>query len=909
LCLSAGGAQASFEFVTKWGGYETTPEPGHLAVDASGNVYVVDLGNALIRKFAPDGTPLTQWAKPGLAPGELWHPEGITVAGDTVYVTDEAAHLIQRFTSAGSFLGEWGIFGEKEGQLWYPQDIAADAFGNLYIVDCHPRVHKFTCDGGFLRRWGSYGAGPGEFAGSEAVAVSSSGDVYVADSQDGSATLRNDRIQRFTSDGAFLGMWGSSGTGNGQFDFPGGVAVEGSGAVYVADLRNDRIQKFTSDGTFVKKWGSHGSGNGQFDVPVGVAVDGFGHVYVGDFHNQRVQKFTRSGAFLAAWAGQASDGRFHYPFGVAVSASGNVYVTDTQNHRIQKFTANGTFLTKWGCKGTENGQFDQPQGLAVDGVGNVYVADTVNDRIQKFTADGAFLTKWGSQGTQDGQFYAPVGVAAGASGDVYVTDPATIRVQRFTSDGAFVGKWGSYGTGPGAFREPQGLAVDALGNVYVADSKNSRIQKFTPDGVFMGEWGSKGTEDGQFRNPIGVAVDGSGNVYVAEREPNPRVQQFTSNGVFLTKWGSEGTGDGQFDWPCGVAADTSGNVYVADCFNHRIQKFAPVRPRLQWVGVAPYETDGVDPDSGDPNSTTFTFKVKYRDPSGAAPRRARCLLQRKDCGQGWRANRSLALTKESGDIATGAIYSASTQLPNLVVKYRFWFKDGAGADVLDEPATFHQGPLLTGRPWVCWTGGTGFEADGVDPDSAPPGTSFKFQVQYADSAGDAPITCQLNLRRNGKALPPKALSAASGGDLRLGKVYRASVTLTAAGAYEYRFCLADASGNALGPPSQWTAGPTLTGSAAALVTSLTALPTAAGVQATFTLAGAAPVTATVLNTAGRPVDTLAAERPLEAGTHTLVWDGNSATGLRVPPGMYLLRVTARAEDGRQSQMLAAVRLR
>ena len=91
--------------------------------------------------------------------------------------------------------------------------------------------------------------------------------------------------------GRFLTTWGSSGNGDGQFDGPFGVAVDGSGNVFVADAGNNRIQKFTNTGTFIGKWGCEGSGDGQFSQPTGVAVDASGNVFVIDFGNSRIQKF------------------------------------------------------------------------------------------------------------------------------------------------------------------------------------------------------------------------------------------------------------------------------------------------------------------------------------------------------------------------------------------------------------------------------------------------------------------------------------------------------------------------------------------------------------------------------------------------------------------------------------------
>ena len=90
----------------------------------------------------------------------------------------------------------------------------------------------------------------------------------------------------------FVAKWGSEGSGDGQFNQPYSVAVDGQGNVYVAEAGNDRIQKFSGDRRFITKWGSEGSGDGQFDDPSGVAVDGQGNVYVADYENTRIQKFS-----------------------------------------------------------------------------------------------------------------------------------------------------------------------------------------------------------------------------------------------------------------------------------------------------------------------------------------------------------------------------------------------------------------------------------------------------------------------------------------------------------------------------------------------------------------------------------------------------------------------------------------
>src|SRR5262249_7691545 len=74
---------------------------------------------------------------------------------------------------------------------------------------------------------------------------------------------RLDAAPAVTPPCTFVTTWGSSGSGDGQFSFPEGVATDGSGNVYVADTGNDRIQKFDASGTFLSTWGSFGSGDGQ----------------------------------------------------------------------------------------------------------------------------------------------------------------------------------------------------------------------------------------------------------------------------------------------------------------------------------------------------------------------------------------------------------------------------------------------------------------------------------------------------------------------------------------------------------------------------------------------------------------------------------------------------------------------
>src|SRR5436190_16275865 len=277
--------------------------------------------------------------------------------------------------------------------------------------------------------------------------------------------------QPAAADPTLVLQWGSSGGGDGQFSLPNDLAVGPGGIVYVADTNNNRIQKFTSDGAFLSKWGTYGTGDGQFKGAEGVAPDAAGNVYVADFGNHRVQECTANGAFIRKWGTQGSgDGQFFSPRGVAVDGAGNVLVLEFAGHRVQRFSPTGQFLGKWGSNGTGDGQFVAPTGIAIDRSGNVYVADRGNFSVQKFTASGQFLGKWGSRGTGLGQFGSPNDVAIAPNGNVLVSDFDNNRVQEFTPGGAFASTFNRLAPRSDTFR-PGAMVFNPGGDLYIEDWK------------------------------------------------------------------------------------------------------------------------------------------------------------------------------------------------------------------------------------------------------------------------------------------------------------------------------------------------------------------------------------------------------------------------------------------------------
>ncbi len=277
-------------------------------------------------------------------------------------------------------------------------------------------------------------------------------------------------------------------TGNAQpFSSPTGLAVDRSGQLYVIDAGNSRIQKLDSNGNFLLMWGSDGSGDGQFYFTkyqiASLAVDSAGNVYVTDSGNYRVQKFDSAGKFLAKWGTEgAADGQFSEPGGIAIDAADNVYVVDSRNYSIQKFDANGNFLLKWGSRGRGDGQFDfsgsdTSSMLAVDRQGLILEGDVLNGRIQKFDSSGKFISQIRLEPFQN-LFLGPSSLAVGPDGNIYFIDNFSNYLVKMDGNGKYLAVWGGEGLEDGLFTHPYGVAVDAQGYVYASDSGSNCIQKF-----------------------------------------------------------------------------------------------------------------------------------------------------------------------------------------------------------------------------------------------------------------------------------------------------------------------------------------------------------------------------------------------------------------------------------------------
>ncbi|MBK9064655.1 MAG: hypothetical protein IPL89_15895 [Acidobacteria bacterium] len=479
--------------------------PYGLAVDAAGNLYVTDSGNATIRKIVPApgnvGAVTTLAGSAGaygfadgtLTSARFQEPSGVVsnAAGSVLHVADVWHRTIRRIDVQGNLVstiagkanapGGGGFEGSDDGtgdvaRFVTPGALALDAAGNVWVADTGgPALRKLTTPAGVVTTPVALAAAlgitdsPARFRRPGGVVADPSGNIYVADTW-------NHTIRRIDSGGGVTTLAGLAGTygsadGSGstaRFLYPRSLALHG-GDLYVADMNANTIRKVTAGGNVVTLAGAYlevGSVDGQgslarFASPRGVTVDASGNVFVADSGNSTIRMVTSSG-MVSTLAGKAlelgsNDGgpasaRFNGARGVAADASGAVYVADTYNCTIRRIVRSpsvnvSTYAGQAGVCGGADGAagaatFTYPEALAVDPSGNVWVADTGGLRIRRIDANTREVTTPGS---------------------LWSTAENTLGADDGT--GVFA-----------RFLSPQGIAVDPSGNLLIADAGNHAIR-------------------------------------------------------------------------------------------------------------------------------------------------------------------------------------------------------------------------------------------------------------------------------------------------------------------------------------------------------------------------------------------------------------------------------------------------
>lgn len=260
----------------------------------------------------------------------------------------------------------------------------------LYAVDYNVgQVLGYDAGGHLVAQWGR----PAELAEwiPHSVAVMA-GEVYVTDNFWG-------RVVVFGPTGAFRRVLGPAGDPR-YLSAPTYLCPTPEGTMLVSDSQNMRIVELTAAGERVRTFGSIGSAPGQLGGPRGIAIDGSGRIYVADEPNRRVSVFTREGVFVFQWLVPFTFGVDTAPVirGIQLDDAGRVHVTDVANGFIHVFDTNGALIARWGSRGTEPGQLSGPNDIEFDDRGRLAISQ-FSCSPQWFARDAAtrvVRASWGS---------------------------------------------------------------------------------------------------------------------------------------------------------------------------------------------------------------------------------------------------------------------------------------------------------------------------------------------------------------------------------------------------------------------------------------------------------------------------------------------------------------------------------
>ena len=547
-------------------------QPGGVAADGNGNVYIVETGGHRVRKVDPSGAITT-------------------LAG----------------TGVAGFSGDSGP--AAQAQLASPYGVAADILGNIYIADLgNARVRRVGLDGTITTVAGGGTLDPSPAnEGKPGVSMrllaprnllaDDQLNIYISD-------FAGHRVFRLSADGLLTTVAGTGAPGYlgdggpaaaAQLAFPAGLAMGFDGSLYIADSANHAVRRISNG--VITTFASAGT-------PVGLALDVLATLYVADAETGTVLRFPVSGALpplhvpasdvarapdlslyfaesaagivqrvplfggimLAAGGadpargdgGAATVALLNHPSGVAADASGNLYIADRDNHRVRRVASDGTITTLAPAVA-----WSAPSGVSVDAAGNIYVVDTGLKQVLRISPAGSL------QPIAQKLLTAPVSAIADTLGNIYIADAGHIRL---------VDAAGAVSTLVVNLAGPHGLALDGAGHLFFTEQDGARVQRLD---LVSGSFTQLGA--GAWSIPRGIAVNAAGEVFVADTG-RQEIVRVDSAGEVMAVAGMPAagfSGDGgnadsaQLNFPWDVAIGPGGVLYVSDLENNRIRLLTP----------------------------------------------------------------------------------------------------------------------------------------------------------------------------------------------------------------------------------------------------------------------------------------------------------------------------------------------
>jgi len=520
--------------------------PAGVAVDQSGNVYIADESFDVIYKVTPNGT-LSVFAGtsgsfgtplPGPATStRLASVQGVAVdASGNVYIAEPFDYVVRKVDTLGkiSTVAGNGTSGSIIGNgvdatsvaLNVPRAVAVAPDGELYIADAGTGViSRVDAQGKIWPVAGTsalvfgyspdgtpaLGAGLGDIAN---ITFDNSGRLII---MGGARVLRVETNATLTTLAGDAGYADGTAAAAASLRFAANAAVDVAGNLLVADTGNSRVRRLNRDES-VDTIAGDGSGNyatgdggpalaaGLYQ-PQAVALDAAGNVYIAEYEHirkvdattQHISTFSNSAAATLCGA----QGRIVEPVAMAFDAHGSLYVADQGCDLVYAFDSAGNASAFAGTglsgAGADNVPATQsaigaPSGVAVDAKGNVYIVEGGNNRVRKVGLDGNIVTIAGT-GTAgyngdeiaalSAQLSGPDGVAVDPAGNVYISDRGNALVRRVGTDGMIHRVAGTlnvqgYGGDGGLATSaqlggPQGLVYDR-GTLFIVEASNSQVR-------------------------------------------------------------------------------------------------------------------------------------------------------------------------------------------------------------------------------------------------------------------------------------------------------------------------------------------------------------------------------------------------------------------------------------------------
>ena len=609
-------------------------EPNSLALDGSGDLFIADSGNDVVREV-------------NLKTGII-----TTVAGD----------------GAAGDSGDGGP--ATAAELSYPSGVAVNGSGDLFIADALGSVVRevnlntgtITTVAGNGTQGDTGDGGPAtaaELSGPTGLALDGSGDLMIADS--GNDVVREvNQSTGIISTIAGDGTTGYSGDGGpataAQLSYPSSFAMDDSGDLFISDSDNNAVREVNLNTGIITTVAGNGTegytGDGgpstgaELSQPIGLALDGSGDLFIADWWNNAVREVNLGTGTINTVAGgnafgDSGDGglataaELSSPGDVAVDGSGNLFIADSANNVVREVNAQTDDITTVAGNGIAGysgdgglataAELSSPSDVAVDHSGDLFIADLNNNVVREVNAQTGDITTIAGNGTAgysgDGglasaaELSGPDGLALDGSGDLFIADSGNNVVREVDLNTGIVttvvgnGTEGDSGDGGLAtaaeLSDPNSVALDPAGDLFIADTDNDVIREVnagTGDITTVagndnaGDHGDGGNAAGaELSNPVGVAVDGSGHLFIADSGNDAIREVDLKSGIITTLAGTSGqagySGDGgpataaQLDIPDGVAIDSAGNLFISDYANNDIREVSTPTNLAQVVTV------------------------------------------------------------------------------------------------------------------------------------------------------------------------------------------------------------------------------------------------------------------------------------------------------------------------------------